>query len=263
MTEPRGAGGTATTVPAPHGPLAADDGGEGGPPVLFLHSLAGTRRHWTEQLERLRPGRRATALDLPGHGGSCGLPGGSGRPGELGGEVISAARELYPGRFVLVGHSFGAGAAMAAAGREPDRVAGLLLVDPVGDHRDEREEIRAFVERLRSEDGPAAAEDFWEEILAGSRAGTRSRVLADLRSTPADTVIRCMEALCEFDPAAAMDHYGGPALVVFNPRFEQRSSLHRVMPGLPRVELGDAGHWVQMDRPDRFHRILRDFLGRL
>lgn len=255
--------GTATRVPGPHGPLAADDGGTGGPPVLFLHSLAGSRRHWDAQLERLRPGRRATAVDLPGHGDSCGLPGGSGRPEELGGAVTRAARELYPGRCVLVGHSFGAGVAMAAAGRAPDRVAGLLLVDPVGDHRDEQEEIGAFVELLRSEAYREAVEDFWEEILAGGRASTRSRVLEDLRATPPDTVIRCMEALRQFDPAATLDPYGGPALVVFNPRFEQPSSLHRVMPGLPRVELGDASHWIQMDRPDRLDRILRGFLGRV
>lgn len=40
------------------------DGGAGGIPVLFVHSLAGNATHWHGQLEHLQRERRAIAIDL-------------------------------------------------------------------------------------------------------------------------------------------------------------------------------------------------------
>ena len=51
-------------VPGPAGALYVDDGGEGGMPVVFLHSYAGSTTHWAAQLAHLRPQRRALAIDL-------------------------------------------------------------------------------------------------------------------------------------------------------------------------------------------------------
>lgn len=250
-------------VPGPRGSLAADEGGEGGPPVLFLHSLAGTRHHWDAQLRHLRSGRRAVALDLPGHGSSGPLPGEPVSSGDLASVVASACDALELDRFVLVGHSFGGGVAQALAGRLAGRVAGLVLADPVGDHRDEREEIGGFLARLRTDAYREVVAGFWEEILEGAEDDTRERVLADLRATPPETVIRGMEALASHDPAAALAPYDGPVLVVRNPRFDEPSALHRVIPQLPTVELGGASHWFQMDRPGAFNGVLDDFLERV
>lgn len=47
-----------------------DDGGEGGIPVLFAHSFAGSTVHWKKQLDHLRKTRRAIAFDFRGHGQS-------------------------------------------------------------------------------------------------------------------------------------------------------------------------------------------------
>jgi pimeloyl-ACP methyl ester carboxylesterase len=127
-------------------PLYADDGGEGGLPVLFLHSLAGHSEHWLALLDHLRPFRRAVALDWRGHGRS-------GLPAEedfsvptLVAEVAAAIDQLGLNRFALVGHSAGGVIALAYASRYPDRVAGLLLVDPSGDARQQvpAEQAEAF-----------------------------------------------------------------------------------------------------------------------
>src|SRR5687768_174452 len=59
-----------TRVPGPAGGMAVDDGGRGGLPVVFVHSVAGDSAHWDAQLKHLRPRRQAVALDLRGHGRS-------------------------------------------------------------------------------------------------------------------------------------------------------------------------------------------------
>jgi esterase len=201
------------------------------------------------------------AVDLPGHGDSGRPPEGDYAPDALAERVVETADDLGLERFTLVGHSFGGGVAQWVAGRLGDRVTGLLLADPAGDHRGERDEIEDFVEEIRGDGYAAGIRAFWEEILEGATATTRERVLEDLRATPREAVVRGLSAMARHDPRYALEGYGGPVLVVTNPRFDQPSSLHRVMPELPAVELADASHWFHLDRPDAFGEILVDFLG--
>src|SRR5690349_8502589 len=55
----------------PSGAIFVDDGGDGGLPVVFLHSFGGSSNHWASQLDHLRHHRRALAIDLRGHGKSA------------------------------------------------------------------------------------------------------------------------------------------------------------------------------------------------
>ena len=64
-----------TAVETTIGGLAADSVGRSDhrPPLVLLHGLTFDRRMWRpalEELNRLDPGRRAIAVDLPGHGES-------------------------------------------------------------------------------------------------------------------------------------------------------------------------------------------------
>ena len=122
-----------TQVTGPAGALEVDDGGRGGLPVVLVHSLAGNSTHWTAQLEHLRRDRRAVALDLRGHGRSEPPKDGDYTIAAMAGDIAAVVDTLGLDRFVLVGHSMGGGVALAYAGAHPDRVAGLVLVDPIGD----------------------------------------------------------------------------------------------------------------------------------
>ena len=56
-----------STIAGPAGTLHVDDGGEGRPPVVFLHAFSGNADHWTAQLAHQRKKRRAVAFDFRGH----------------------------------------------------------------------------------------------------------------------------------------------------------------------------------------------------
>jgi pimeloyl-ACP methyl ester carboxylesterase len=99
--------------------------------LVLLHGMASNMTRWSEFVEdtALKASWDILRLDLRGHGGSF-------TRGRIGLEiwcddllnVLDAER--YE-RAVLVGHSLGAQVAVYFAARYPERVAGLVLIDPV------------------------------------------------------------------------------------------------------------------------------------
>src|SRR5262245_28710496 len=86
-----------------------------GPAFVLLHGLTFDRRMWDPVLGALPRGRRAIALDLPGHGGSSPLRGrGLAAAVDAVREAVVAARLDSP---ILVGHSIGGPIASIYAAR--------------------------------------------------------------------------------------------------------------------------------------------------
>ena len=247
-------------IGGPAGKLAVDDHGTGSA-VVFLHSLAGNVGQWSAQLDHLRQSRRAVAVDLRGHGRS--EPPSDGRYSieAHGRDVAAVADALGLDRFALVGHSFGAGVALAYAAMEPARVTHLLLADSIGDGTKTPEtEVRPFMEALESPAYTATIEGYWSSI-AGSDGAVLERVLADLRATPKESVLRGLHAVMGFDPKPALSAYRGPTLAVITPANDFPYSLHRLGAGLPTRVIDGTGHWLHIERPGEFNRILDQFLG--
>lgn len=102
-----------------------------GPAVVCVHASGSSSSQWRRLTERLAGRFHVLAADLYGSGKSPAWPGG--RPLSLADEVallrpvLAAAGEP----FHLVGHSYGGAVALAAALAEPDRVASLVLFEPV------------------------------------------------------------------------------------------------------------------------------------
>src|SRR3954471_10960759 len=103
-------------------------------------------------------------------------------------DVAAVADTLGLERFVLVGHSMGGGAALVYAGDHPNRVAALLLLDPIGDGKQIPVDARTgFLAGFES-NYDSASQGYWRKI-AGSNPKISRRLLADLRATPQETVV--------------------------------------------------------------------------
>lgn len=238
-----------------------DDGGMGGLPVVFVHSLAGNAAQWSMQLDHLRKERRAVAFDLRGHGLSDLPSDGDYWVESMAEDIDIVARSLDLKRFVLVGHSLGASVSIAYAGDNPHRVKGLLLVDPSGDGRALPEEIiEPFLAGLHSDDYRRTIGDYWQTLLVGSSQVVRERVMRDLYATPKDVVADAFRDSLLFDPVSMLNRYPGPTLSVISPLNNAPYSLHNLVSDLPIIKISGTGHWLQMDRPDEFNRILDQFL---
>ena len=243
--------------------LYADDGGGDPLPVVFLHSTAGNAAQWSAQIEYLRSARRTVALERRGHGRSAAPDNGDYSFVTEAADVDEAADRLGIGRFVLVGHSGGGLVAVQYAADHPERVAALLLADPAGDARQvPAEQMDALLAGLASEAYAQTIEGYWGVLLNGSEGAVRRRVMADLRSTPKETVVGYFRALRGYDPLPALRSYGGPRLSVITPANDAPFGLHNVDPALPHTVVTGTGHRLQMDNPKGFNRILDGFLAR-
>jgi pimeloyl-ACP methyl ester carboxylesterase len=113
-----------------HAGLATDDVGRSDerPPLVLLHGLTFDRRMWRPaltELEALDPGRRALALDLPGHGDSPDAP--SYSMEAIVERVHAAVVEAHLEDPVIVGHSASAATASVYAARH--RTRGVVAVE--------------------------------------------------------------------------------------------------------------------------------------
>jgi pimeloyl-ACP methyl ester carboxylesterase len=111
--------------------LAVAEAGSGSS-VVLLHGLTATRRYVVMGSRALeRAGHRVVAYDARGHGRSSPAP----DPGaytyeDLGRDLVSVLDATGMERAVLAGASMGAHTALWAALREPERVAGLVVITP-------------------------------------------------------------------------------------------------------------------------------------
>jgi pimeloyl-ACP methyl ester carboxylesterase len=249
-------------VEGPQGPLFVDDAGAGGTPVLFIHSAAGSTAHWAAQLSHLRRTRRAIALDLRGHGRSSPPRDGSYGITAMDADVVAVADALGLGRFVLVGHSLGAAVALATAAQAPDRVAGLVLLDPSTDGRlFPRAQAEELLTALRSDAYEAVTEGYWRGQLEGARPEVAAALLQDLRATRRDALIGPLEALLAFDPLTPLRAFRGPRLAVITRLNDRPDALHRLVAELPFQRIEGTGHWLQLDAPERVNEALDRFLA--
>jgi pimeloyl-ACP methyl ester carboxylesterase len=252
--------GEALWIAGPAGNLYIRDGGDGDLPVLFLHSLAGNGGQWALQLDHLRRHRRAVALDLRGHGESDPADDGDYSITALAADVAAAADQLGLRRFVLAGHSLGALVAIEYAGKHPERVAALLLVDPNGDQsRVPREQIESFLAPLRR-DPLKELEWYYRQLVTGGDTDAGRWVLEDLRLTDENAIAGALESASTYAPLPALERYRGPKLSVISGLNNLPYSLHKLLPDLPTRFMPGTGHWLMMDRPEPFNQILDELL---
>jgi pimeloyl-ACP methyl ester carboxylesterase len=174
-------------------------------------------------------------------------------------DIAAVVDSLGFEKFVLVGHSMGGGVALVYAGAHPNRVAGLLLVDPIGDGKQiPAAEVKSFLGGLESK-YDNTIQGYWTGI-AGPDSVVRERLLADLRATPRETVMLALRQVVQFDPSPALAQYRGPMLAIVTPSNDAPFSLHRLGKGFPHRVVTGTGHWIQLDKPGEFNRMMDEFL---
>ena len=124
---------------------------DAGVPLVLLHGFGNDAHIWDDFAPSVAAHYRVLALDHRGHGDSDWDPQRRYDHETLVADVERATAELGIERLVLVGHSLGGRIATLFAGRHPERMAGLVVVD-VGPEVDARGKLRI---RMDVESSPA------------------------------------------------------------------------------------------------------------
>jgi pimeloyl-ACP methyl ester carboxylesterase len=146
-------------------------------PLLQLHGYGNEAHLWDDYAPTVAPYYRVLALDQRGHGDSDWDAERRYEIPTLAADVEALTAELGIERLVLVGFSMGGRVATLFAGRQPERLAGLVLVD-VGPEVDPRGSlrIRQEVEEQRSP-AFASVEEYAELLSRNYPAGRREALL--------------------------------------------------------------------------------------
>ncbi|NVB37164.1 alpha/beta hydrolase [Pseudenhygromyxa sp. WMMC2535] len=131
-----------------------------GRPVLALHGWLDNAASYDGLGPRLAAaGLRLVCLDLPGHGYSQHKPG-SYHFVDWVADILAVVEALGWQRFMLVGHSMGAGISVLFAGTFPERVERLILLEGMGPLSEAPEQVAKRLARsLRVEARKRALED--------------------------------------------------------------------------------------------------------
>jgi pimeloyl-ACP methyl ester carboxylesterase len=125
------------------------------PPLLALHGWLDNAGSFARLAPRLATRWQVIALDLPGHGHSGHLPAGASyHYVDYVQAVLAAVDALQLDRYVLLGHSLGAGIASLVAAARPERIERLLLIEglgPLGD--DGAHTLQRFRDALAPREG--------------------------------------------------------------------------------------------------------------
>ncbi|WP_229900102.1 alpha/beta fold hydrolase [Streptomyces hiroshimensis] len=98
--------------------------------MVFEGGLASTRSYWALVQQAVAGSARAVVYDRSGLGRSAPDPSGRRPLTRLADDLGDLLDHLGPGPFILVGHSWGGLIVRVAAAARPERIAGLVLVDP-------------------------------------------------------------------------------------------------------------------------------------
>ncbi|MEU9197833.1 alpha/beta fold hydrolase [Streptomyces hundungensis] len=221
-----------------------------GPPVVLVHGdVLSARTAWAAQ-ERLAGRYSLRLVNRRGYGGSPSVAG-----QDFLVDAQDVAEALEEGAH-LVGHSFGAVAALIAAGHHPGRVRSLTVVEPlVLALVRKRPDARAFVRRYAEIAARChSPESFLEEylVLVGTASNSVAPALpATLPPRMRRAVVTQMRGKCPWEaelPLAALGHAPFPRLVVsggHHDLFQSAGSALARAIGAEHLVLSGAGHVVQ------------------
>jgi pimeloyl-ACP methyl ester carboxylesterase len=244
--------------------------GKGQKTLVLVHGWTCDETSWAENVPELSKHYRVITLDLPGHGKSDAPKDGKVTMAMFAKAVEAVRAEQKVDKIILVGHSMGTPVIRQYARMYPQHVAALVLVDgavvaptPAGGRGAATPLDPAT---MSGADGLATRERFIRGMFTPKTPkDVQEHVLKMMLAAPAATAESAMRTT--FDQAYASDEAMTiPAYGIFAERSFALASapfLKKVLPKIDYVEMPGTGHFVMMEQPQEFDRLLMKFVDSL
>jgi len=246
-------------------PISFEATGSGTRALVFVHGWSCDRTYWRHQVPEFAEASRVVAIDLAGHGAS-----GAGRTSwsmpSFGADVVAVADALKLQDMVLIGHSMGGDVSVEAALSLGDRVAGIVWVDTY--HRltepETSEQVAAFLDPFRRDFVGTTRALVQRMFPSVADAGLVEQVAGAMSAAPPDIAFDTLHhAFINEGPVmAALPSLHVPVVAInadYQPTDE--ASLRRY--GVETVVGSEVGHFLMLEDPDQFNRLLAGVLARI
>ena len=231
--------------------------------VIFVHGWTCDESSWDSQVPEFSKNYRVITLDLPGHGKS-GAPKDATLSMELFARAIEAVRaEAKADKVVLVGHSMGVPVIRQYARMFPSHVAGLVPVD--GPLHLSGNFTPPNADALKGAPGLKAREGMIRGMFGpGATPPVQDHILKMMLAPPETTAIQAMSAMF-VSSVWTEEQMPFPLLGIYadhsgsnDPAFTKK-----IFPNGSTVEVKGTGHFVMMEKPAEFNKLLGDFLAKV
>ena len=255
-----------------------------GPPVVLVHGMVNSSRHWEAVARQLADSYTVIAPDLIGHGDSA-TPRGDYSLGAHAAVIRDLLASLEIDRATLVGHSLGGGVAMIFFYHFPQRTERLVLVSSGGLGREVSPLLRTAALPGASALLSVAAHPRVLQSLsdAGERMQRRgsskgvylkaiARALRPLEQPGArEAFLQTLRSVIDWrgQRVSALDRVylleAMPTLIVWGERdntipLVQGREVHRAVRGSRFETLPRAAHFPHLEDPDGLAAVVRDFI---
>lgn len=240
--------------------------GSGETALVFVHGWSSDRHVWDGQLAAFAPDYRVVTLDLAGHGES-------GREREawtieaFGEDVAAVARRLGLVRLVLVGHSMGGPVILEAARRLQGRVVGLVPVDTLLDveSKETPEAIDRFLVPFFA-DYKAGAAQFLRDFIFVPTSDKKlvERLVEEVQAAPPEIAVATLKSTFSYDAAPGLAAVKVPIHAINSDKFKTEVEANRRhAPQFEVTLMKGVGHFLMLERPEEFNRLLQETLASL
>ncbi len=241
-------------------PIHSTVRGHGPKTVVFVHGWTCDESSWSEQVPVFEKNYRVITLDLPGHGKS-GSPSQGTLTMDLFARSIEAVRvEAKAGKIVLVGHSMGTPVIRQYARMYPANVAGLVPVDGVLHLSGSPNAPNP--DRMKGPDGLKNREAMIRGMFGKSATpAIQDHILKMMLAAPETTATQAMAATFAASNWVD-DKFTVPALGIYADHSASNDPAYfrKIFPDGTAVEVLGTGHFVMLEKPAEFNRLLADFL---
>ncbi|HEY5826170.1 MAG TPA: alpha/beta hydrolase [Cyclobacteriaceae bacterium] len=154
----------------------------------------------------------------------------------------------------------GGATAIEYAAKHPERVVGLVIagVPP----KIPKEQSEPIMKSLRSDAYQKVMDDYVNVQLMGAKPTTDALLKPSYQKIDKATTINSVDALFSGDPGTALKKYIGPKLIISSVAEEKQPvTLHKQEPSIPFKTINNTSHWIMLDQPEEFIRLLDEFIN--
>jgi len=271
-----------TVVFAPARFSVVDQGKVGKPDVLLIPGMSSSRAVWDAEATLLAPNYRLHLVQVNGFAGAPAGPNASGLMlapivEELHAYIV--ANKMHP---VLIGHSMGGLLTLMLAGRHPEDVRKIVivdalpfasvLIDPAATSESMMPQTEAIKQQMMAlpPDQYAAMQPMMAARMV-KNPDAQKLVAANFVASDRGVAVEAMQEDLQTDLRANVASIKMPALVLYayDPAALQPDAAtyeatvqaaYKTMPNVTLKRIDDSRHFIMYDQPEKFDAALESFL---